>query len=521
MRVPRWRPGSRGARPGGVAEPRRWSAAVVAVAVGVYGVSRPATPPAVDRRGRTDGVGSASTVRAPRAPGRRHGRSAPGGSDRRRGTTGRRRSSAAVRSDAHGAGTGRGVRAPRSPVSAPTRFTSRSPTRSGRGRSTWRSWIWTGSPRGRSGGRDPRAGARLLRHGRGEPRSRDRAPDRASRSWRSSSWRTRAGRLAGPRSCRRSCSGRSVSPRRTCRVGRHRGVRRVLGAPAAPRSPPSRRVRGRERDGSAAARAGRPVARLFGVRSPVPGDRPERQRRAGRRRGRRGGDDPARVPHGPLEERRPFGHERTAVVANSDGAHRRRPARSRRRSGSGASACPRYHRGSQTSRSSSGRTSQRDGTGTKRGGGLAAAPRPAAAAARAAADKQAQDIVILDVHELIVITDHFVICTATSHGRSSRWWTRSSEPLREQLDVRPARREGEGDAGWWLLDYIDVVVHVFGPRSAPTTTWNVSGATLPGWTGKSRTRSPPRAEPQKGFSTIRATTTPTTTAFVCSRERDP
>jgi ribosome-associated protein len=107
----------------------------------------------------------------------------------------------------------------------------------------------------------------------------------------------------------------------------------------------------------------------------------------------------------------------------------------------------------------------------------------AAAAARAAASKQAQDIVVLDVSELIVITDHFVICTATSSRQIRTVIEEIERALREQLGVRPARREGEGDAGWWLLDYIDVVVHVFGTeerayydlerlwRDAPRVTW--------------------------------------------------
>ena len=88
----------------------------------------------------------------------------------------------------------------------------------------------------------------------------------------------------------------------------------------------------------------------------------------------------------------------------------------------------------------------------------------AAVAARAAASKQAEDIVVLDVSRLIVITDHFVICTATSSRQIKSVIEEIERALKEQLGVRPARREGEGDAGWWLLDYIDVVVHVFGPE---------------------------------------------------------
>ena len=87
----------------------------------------------------------------------------------------------------------------------------------------------------------------------------------------------------------------------------------------------------------------------------------------------------------------------------------------------------------------------------------------AIAAARASSDKQADDIVILDVHELIVITDFFVICSAGTQRQAKTVIESIEDQVRERLSVRPARREGEAGAGWWLLDYIDVVVHVFHP----------------------------------------------------------
>lgn len=85
----------------------------------------------------------------------------------------------------------------------------------------------------------------------------------------------------------------------------------------------------------------------------------------------------------------------------------------------------------------------------------------ALAAARAAADKQAADIVILDVRELIVITDYFVICTAGT-ARQVKAVIEAIEDAIRAMGERPVRREGEADAGWWLLDYVDIVVHVFG-----------------------------------------------------------
>ena len=86
------------------------------------------------------------------------------------------------------------------------------------------------------------------------------------------------------------------------------------------------------------------------------------------------------------------------------------------------------------------------GRDQQRGGGRIPPSRDtAAAAARAASSKQAQDIVVLDVSTLIVITDHFVICTAGSNRQIKSVVDEIERALRERLGVRPARREGEGD----------------------------------------------------------------------------
>ena len=115
----------------------------------------------------------------------------------------------------------------------------------------------------------------------------------------------------------------------------------------------------------------------------------------------------------------------------------------------------------------------------------------AIAAARAASDKQAGDIVVLDVHDIIVITDFFVICSAASRRQIRSLIDAIEESLRE-LGVKPMRREGEPEGGWWLLDYFDVVIHVFGEEErayyelerlwsdAPRVEWQVSDAAASG-----------------------------------------
>lgn len=84
----------------------------------------------------------------------------------------------------------------------------------------------------------------------------------------------------------------------------------------------------------------------------------------------------------------------------------------------------------------------------------------AIAAARAAAAKQAEGIAILDVHGLIVITDYFVICSGGTE-RQVRTIVEEVEKALREIDRKPLRREGESENRWVLLDYVDVVVHVF------------------------------------------------------------
>ncbi len=81
-------------------------------------------------------------------------------------------------------------------------------------------------------------------------------------------------------------------------------------------------------------------------------------------------------------------------------------------------------------------------------------------AAEAASAKKAEGILILDVSRQLAITDYFLICT----GRTDRQVQTISEEVERRLRgrrVKPFRREGEREARWVLLDYVDFVVHVF------------------------------------------------------------
>ena len=83
-----------------------------------------------------------------------------------------------------------------------------------------------------------------------------------------------------------------------------------------------------------------------------------------------------------------------------------------------------------------------------------------AVAARAAADKLADDILAFDVSEQLVITDAFVICSAANDRQVVAIVDEIEERARVELGQKPIRREGDRDARWVLLDFVDVVVHV-------------------------------------------------------------
>jgi ribosome-associated protein len=80
-------------------------------------------------------------------------------------------------------------------------------------------------------------------------------------------------------------------------------------------------------------------------------------------------------------------------------------------------------------------------------------------AAEAAAEKLASDIIAYDVSEQLVITDVFLLCSA-SNDRQVRAVVEEIEERLRKAGARPVRREGEREGRWILLDYLDVVIHV-------------------------------------------------------------
>ena len=81
-------------------------------------------------------------------------------------------------------------------------------------------------------------------------------------------------------------------------------------------------------------------------------------------------------------------------------------------------------------------------------------------AGQAAADKLADEVIGLDVSELVVITDVFLVCSGETERQVAAIVDGIEEALLTERRRKPLRREGERDARWVLLDYGDIVVHV-------------------------------------------------------------
>lgn len=82
-------------------------------------------------------------------------------------------------------------------------------------------------------------------------------------------------------------------------------------------------------------------------------------------------------------------------------------------------------------------------------------------AATAAESKKADDIVVLEVGDIIAITDVFVIASGTNRRQVRTIVEEVERQIADQTGIKPVSVEGLDDASWVLLDYGDLVVHVF------------------------------------------------------------
>jgi ribosome-associated protein len=77
-------------------------------------------------------------------------------------------------------------------------------------------------------------------------------------------------------------------------------------------------------------------------------------------------------------------------------------------------------------------------------------------------DKKAENIVLLDIHEIASFTDYFLLCSGSS-DRMLDSLAKAAEETGDQLTGHKPRVEGSPSGGWIVVDIGDIVVHLFSP----------------------------------------------------------
>ncbi len=80
----------------------------------------------------------------------------------------------------------------------------------------------------------------------------------------------------------------------------------------------------------------------------------------------------------------------------------------------------------------------------------------------AASEKQANNIVLLDMRNVCTFADYFLICSGESEKQIKAIYDEIEHVLKK-AGAKPCYREGSTESGWLLLDYGDLVVHIFAP----------------------------------------------------------
>lgn len=91
--------------------------------------------------------------------------------------------------------------------------------------------------------------------------------------------------------------------------------------------------------------------------------------------------------------------------------------------------------------------------------------RLAATIAAYAADRKASDIIALDLRGVAGYTDFFVVCSGNSDRQAKAIHDSIHQGMKKHVGVLPRRVEGVTESRWILMDYLDVVVHVFTPET--------------------------------------------------------
>jgi ribosome-associated protein len=78
-------------------------------------------------------------------------------------------------------------------------------------------------------------------------------------------------------------------------------------------------------------------------------------------------------------------------------------------------------------------------------------------------DKKGENIMLMDIHARCLFADYFVLCSGASERQLRAILDAILETARKDFCLSPSHIEGQPDTGWILMDFSDVIVHVFSP----------------------------------------------------------
>jgi ribosome-associated protein len=82
-----------------------------------------------------------------------------------------------------------------------------------------------------------------------------------------------------------------------------------------------------------------------------------------------------------------------------------------------------------------------------------------------ASDRKAADIRVIDLRGIVSYTDFFVVCSGNTERQTKAIHDAVHQELKDGHGLLPRRTEGDREARWILLDYLDCVVHIFTPEA--------------------------------------------------------
>ena len=82
-----------------------------------------------------------------------------------------------------------------------------------------------------------------------------------------------------------------------------------------------------------------------------------------------------------------------------------------------------------------------------------------------AQEKLAQDVVILDMRPVVSYTDYFVVCTGQNTRQVASIYDEVQQRMKHDARLLPSSVDGQREATWIVVDYLDVVLHIFTPEA--------------------------------------------------------